>query len=219
MLTATSAQAQTIAPIDRGWYDSVGSHTTTNENVIVGITDAGTVHRNWFVFAIPSGTYTSATIAFQLKPFAPSGFGLAGQYQSTDPTETYEMFDVNTSTASLIGGTGGVAAYNDFGTGTSYGSRVFSAADNNTTVIFTLNASALADINSAAGGNFAIGGVLQTATANGQTLFSFSATTGELSSSSLVLSAASVVPEPGTLALLGLGMLPMVGILVRRRHS
>ena len=82
------------------------------------------------------------------------------------------MFDVSTPLAALeASGAGQTAIWTDLGTGTSYGSRVFSAADNNTTTTTTLNASAVGVINSALGASFAVGGAVTTIDAAGGNQF------------------------------------------------
>jgi PEP-CTERM motif len=96
-------------------------------------------------------------------------------YDSLDPTETLFLFDVSTNLASLRAGTAGVAAYNDLGTGVVYGSRVYTAADQNQIRSISLNAAALGAIQNSSGGSFTLGGSLQTP---------------------------SAVPEPSTLALM-----------------
>ena len=58
------------------------------------------------------------------------------------------------------GGSGLVGIYNDLGSGTLFGSLLFSEADNGSLLSINLNASALAAISAAISGdgNFAIGG-------------------------------------------------------------
>jgi hypothetical protein len=87
----------------------------------------------------------------------------ADGYVSSDASETYELYDVTTPLASLTDRTGGVAAYTDLGSGTSYGSRAFSAADTGVApVTITLNAAALANLQAAAGARIGLGGALTT---------------------------------------------------------
>ena len=98
-------------------------------------------------------------------------------FQSADSTETYELFSVETSIAILTAGTGGTSAFADLADGTSYGTRVFSVADNGTLVSIALNASALADLN-AATDLFALGGTVTNLAVGGGLEFVFGFTGG-----------------------------------------
>ncbi len=75
--------------------------------------------RSFFSFNLAgvTGTIISATMHLQTAP----GFG---SYLSGDPTETLSLFDVSTAIASLSGGSGGIPAFTDLGTGTVFGSLV-----------------------------------------------------------------------------------------------
>lgn len=214
-VTPAISQAQTIQAADRGWYDQTGFHDTGNQNIFTG-SEINVNRRNWFVFNVPTGTYSAATLRFVLSN---TDFVQAGRYESIDATETYNLVDVTTSVASLTGGTGGVAAYNDLGSGTAYGTRVFSSADNNTTVDIFLSSNALAAINASAGGQFALGGFLSTATGGTtQAVFSFS-DFASTNGSALVLTAGiSAAPEPGSVALVVCGGVGMMGIIARRKR-
>ena len=107
-LFAHVTSAQTLDQVDRGWYNDFGLHLVDNPNYIAG--QAGDLFRNWFVFDLAevTDTITSATLCLEMPP---SG------YTSFDPTETYTVFDVSTPPETLIDGSGGVAAYDDLGTG------------------------------------------------------------------------------------------------------
>lgn len=150
----------TLDAIDSGFYqeDGEGSrfNDPNNRNYIAG-SDGATDHHNFFVFEIPNGqTFTSATLLL----FNTGGFPCPSGYFSPNPTELYELYDVTTPVATLIPatGTGLVGIYEDLGSGTLFGSQTVSAADNGAIVSISLNADAIAAINSAAGSQFAIGG-------------------------------------------------------------
>lgn len=166
----------TIQAIDTGWYDSFGFHGPTNTNYFVGQLDATRQLRDFFAFNTSSlqGTILSA----QLQAFNPGGVN-AG-YLSPDPTETLELFDVSTPISNLVaGGSGLTAIYDDLGTGTSFGTRVVSAADNGTLISMNLNAAGLAALG-AAGGQFAIGGTLTTIADNTELVRLFGFTSAAL---------------------------------------
>lgn len=163
-----------INSADSGWYTDAGLHNPNNTNYINGLCSncGGAIFRDFFVFNIPVGlTVTSATLF--LDTFI---------YDSLSASETLTLFDVSTNLNSLLGGTGGIAAYNDLGSGVSYGSRVYTLADQNLFRSITLNAAALAAIQASAGGLFALGGALES----------------------------QAVPEPSTLSLLGVSLAALI---------
>jgi hypothetical protein len=157
LVSGLVASAQTVAIVytDRGWYSSDGFHDPSNTNYIAGdFTDptGSHEHRNFFVFDLSS-------IA---KPIASATLTLLDPlYVSDDPSENYELHDVVTPIPSLIAGTGGLAAFNDLGSGVVYGSRTMTAADKGTVVNIPLNSSAIDAMNNATG-PFAMGGSITT---------------------------------------------------------
>lgn len=79
-------------------------------------------------------------------------------YFGIDFAETFTVYDVSTSAAALsLDYTDAFGIYNDLMTGSVYGSATVSATDVGSIIQVALNSQALADINSSAGGQFAIG--------------------------------------------------------------
>ncbi len=181
-------------PVDAsftGWYDQTGSHDSTNPNYIAGVCGSSDSclgddlnRRDFFVFDVPPGLYTSAVLSL---------FNPSVGYISTNPTETYDSWDVSTLIFDLeANNTGRVDIFNDLGSGMQFGSVVVSAADNGTFVNITLNSDALVAINSAEGGPLAIGGAVELG---------------------------APVPEPATLLLFGSGCGLLASLMRRRKKS
>jgi len=213
---AAQAQIVTLNSTDRGWYTNAGEHNATNGNYVTG-RQSTVQRRNWFVFNIAAGTQVESAT---LRLFNPStGF------DGSDASETYTLYDVTTSTSLLTashasGNSEGQTIFNDLGSGTSFGNRVYSAADNGQFTTLTLNSAAIAAINAigSSGGQFAIGGAITTlspSTTGNERVFAFTSSDPSDGNTQLTL---SVVPEPGTVALLGTGLLPLGSVLLRKRR-
>lgn len=188
---------------DRGWYRTTGFHSPSNQNYISGdyrgiFEDSD--YRNFFVFDL-SGVLLPIESA-KLALFLPAGQSTPG-YQSADQSENYELHDVVTPIFTLLNGTGGVAAHTDLGSGTIYGSRTITAADQGSVVEIALNSSAIAALNSS-DGLFGIGGSVTTLDeiANNEVVFSFASDAPFVSQLRLTL-----VPEPSS------GLLCLIGIV------
>ena len=147
-----SAQTVVINYTDRGSYTETGFHNPSNPNYVVGdsrgfIGACGDC-RNFFVFDLSSVVQPIASAKLAL--FVPSSLSGPG-YVSADPSENYELHDINTSIGTLLAGTGGIAAHTDLGTGVVYGSQTMTAADMGSVVEITLNPAAVAALDSATG--------------------------------------------------------------------
>lgn len=211
------ADTVTVSATDAGIYSSSGFSSAINTSYFVGRSSTtGNETRNFFVFdltAIPLGT-TSATLQI-LNP--------AGGFVGTDASNTVTFYDVVTPVATLTAGSAagatGQAIFADLGTGLSYGSLSVTPADNGTLLSIQLNAAAIAAINAARGGLFAIGGALTTLSATGADgLFSGSGIGSNTQAVRLIVSndaPAAAIPEPTTMLLLGTGL---AGMYARRRR-
>jgi hypothetical protein len=174
---AAGGAAAVLDAFDSGWYDNTGFHDPTNENYVTGLLPGAGELRNFFAFdpsGLPDGTITSA----QFQAYNPGvGAGDFGDgFQSSDPTETYTLFNVTSPIGTVLGGGFGLTGiYNDLGSGLAYGSQTVSSADNGRLVTVTLSPAAVADLNTKLGGPFALGGDLTSLAGNSdlQGLFGF----------------------------------------------
>jgi PEP-CTERM motif len=170
-----------VNSFDTGWYNGA-DHSTDNTNYIVvrpgDFNSNG--YNNFFAFDLSNltGSFSTATLTFN-------------SYDVTE-TATYQLFDFGGSISSLVAGTGGLTAFNDLGSGTSYGAFGYGPSDSYNSRTLTLNAAAVADINRSLGGNFALGGTLEPGVA---------------------------VPEPATWAMMLLGFFGLGGALRARKAA
>jgi hypothetical protein len=111
----------------RGWYDFTGYHDSTNDNYVVGNAEDGP-YRNFFVFALPVLQPGESISSIDLILYCPPGFG----YNSSDPTETYQLFTLeNTTIAALrAGGDGLTNIFADLGEGEAYNAGFLLSAGN-----------------------------------------------------------------------------------------
>ncbi|MEM9111388.1 MAG: PEP-CTERM sorting domain-containing protein [Planctomycetota bacterium] len=181
------------------------------------------VARNYHIFDLSSlsGTATSATISF----FHPDGAVGTTSYNSPDPTETMTLYEVTTDSSVIESQPGAFEPiFNDLGDGTVFGELTASSANDGAYQTITLNAAALAAIQDAIDNDtdWVVGGALSTIQFDPDLLPGgnpleneriFRGSAGE--SSPTILTIEGVVPEPSSLALLGLGGL----LLARRRRN
>lgn len=186
---------------NQGWWSDGRAGKDIFDDYEVGSPVVGTAVkgrgelRNFFTFDLRSLAGSVLSASLELTRFG---------YNSGDPSETLEFFDVTTPAATLNVNSGTDASiFNDLGSGQSYGSFVVNAYSPSDTLTFTfdLNATALADIQSLAGGFFSVGGALTTIGPNGESIFQGSGTGGI---QRLIVTTAdapepAVVPEASTL--------------------
>lgn len=226
------AATMTLDAFDRGHWTGTGTHTASNLNYFAGECRSiqcgnGNVPpftRNFFVFDLRTvtGVITGATLRLQNPPDNPATTNVneGGFLGSVSSGERYELYSVSTPIPVLTTGTSAPnpnpGVYDDLGDGTLYGSRVMTYADNAGTfpglglfVDIELNAAAIADLNAALGGFFALGGMngtINLATANSEYMFAF---TNQTHLTQLVLNPPTAVPVPPAMGMLlaGLGLL------------
>jgi hypothetical protein len=157
VLEASVAGAATIVldPTARGAYRGdtgamwTGGSGTPTGNYLTGLVAPGLESRGFLIFDLSSvtSTITSATLGVQLSALlccsvtvgAPALF------------EVLSLFDVTTSLASVAGGTGGLAAFADLGSGTVFTGFQYDTSLIGTVVDIPLNAAAVAALNAASG--------------------------------------------------------------------
>lgn len=203
---SSQGAAQDITDPIRRSYIQTGQIGSGASNYVTGLYGPNE-YRSYFVFdlAAISTPVTGATLVFDNLVDQ----GLFDPSLGYNPARTVNLtfYDYTGSIPSLIAGTGGLSAFNDLGTGVSFGGTIVTGS----TLSFDvdLNAAALASINAAAGNPFVIGARLTGA--SGQTyLFG-----GPQPAPVLRLS--SSVPEPSTWAMMLLGFGAINGAMRRKR--
>lgn len=170
--------------LDTGFITSNGGHNKNNAMYTATINYGNAAINNWGVFDLSS--FTGPVHSASLSLYT------GGVFNGV----TYTLFDTRASLAELdkdrtgIDPTTGIALHNDLGSGIVYGSRVYYTADAFNFRTIALNSDALSAIQSAAGGQFALGGAIT----------------------------ASEVPEPSTWSLMILGV-GAVGFTMRRKSK
>jgi hypothetical protein len=179
-LTFSDTSVASITAFNQGWWSTAETNNNGNLNYITGA-DGSSLQNNYFAFDLSNvrGTVVSAT----LDLFT---------YDIGGPV-TYTNYDVSTPIAALINKADNpsLAIFNDLGSGIAYSAgTALDPSDSDMAMSFALNGAAVAAINGALGGNFAIGGTV----------------TGPVTE----------VPAPTALALFGLGLVGL-GVASRRR--
>ncbi|AKV67092.1 Alkaline phosphatase [Microcystis panniformis FACHB-1757] len=174
----------TLDAADTGWYDVTGYHDPGNTNYIVG--DYYGLYRNWFTFNLP--TLTAPIISAQLKVNT-------YDYNSPQPSETYELRDVTTAVPTLTaGGSGLTAIYTDLGDGAIYGSQDYTNGDDNLIRTIDLNAAAISALTAKSGQAFALGGLLTTLDTLSNEEYVFGYSQGLVGDVQLILNTGTATP-------------------------
>ena len=200
---SAKAAGLSLTDIGQGWIAQNGAtnHVGTSNDYLVGNCgqyDCGVgEYRNFFEFSIPTSPtpYTSATLSLLN--------GLMINRQTGKPDPTFTLTSLSSFTFATLG------------TGTVYGSRTFTTADNKTTVDMALNSAALATIGYG-GGEFDLGGRVTSAALFGPSqpdllIFGYNA-----SAATLTLATGTSIAEPAGWLTLLIGLAGM-GVARHRR--
>src|SRR5262245_17023935 len=153
-LLAAGASAETFNATSRGWYDSNGLHNSTNLNTLVGQGSSTIRFHGFFVFdlAARSRAVGSGVLRLELESFL-----------GPDPMEQATFWDVSTPVDELVlSQTGRADIYADLGGDVPFGAVLATPADVGSVLEIPLTAEAVAAINQARGGKFAVGVSIET---------------------------------------------------------
>jgi hypothetical protein len=211
---AARADVITLKAADSGWYTQEGIHAAGNEDYRAGRWGVNTYH-DYFVFTLPDlSSYAIQSIQLRLT-------NPRNGFTSGNASETFTVFDVSTSIPILMESHFEAPlpdVFKDLGSGTSFGSRSLSQADNDTLVAIDLTSAELAKIlQDSSGKAFALGGSLSVADAGNSHAF---VGTDGTSTRELVIEVIPLgVPEPATLVLAVSGCVGLLGFGWRRRQA
>jgi hypothetical protein len=215
----TASAAVIVDTSDRGYYYATDFHDNTNKNYLtgqltvnVGGTNIVNDYHSYFAFSALSGLggpITGATL-FLFNP--------AGGYTSPNSSETLVIDSVSGNIATLESGGTNSGEYNALAAGTSFGSAAVNAATDANFVAVTLNAAAIAFLNSSGSSPFAFGGYLSgTPFADQASHYEFGASAFTNAADgntylSLTIGTSASTPEPGTVGLMAIGLVAIAGI-------
>jgi hypothetical protein len=218
----SSALTFTIDASDSGWHSDAGNHTASNQNYTAGWSDEE--FRNFFVFdvsGLPAGeTILSATLRLYSPAVGEPDVTYTGGYDSPDASETYEVREILLPSAVVTAPSVlNPGVYAAIGLGALFGSHTATASDNGQLIDISLDAAGIAALDAAVA-EFVLGGLVSSlSSVNGVEEFVFGHTDpidalpGSPYTRQLIV---TVTPDPGTAALLGLGLAALA--LVRRRR-
>jgi hypothetical protein len=185
------ASAGTISASGEGWCNNGDWGCNNTDTTAIWNTFAGTEgseYNDWFAFNIPSGSITNATISI---------WNDGEDYYTSSPSPVYNLYEA--TSFDFAGLTGN---------GTIFSSVLYSVADTGASeyVTLVLNASGIAALNASQGGQIVFGGSATGLQGGGDDIFGY---TDGYPAAYLTLNSTTSIPEPGSLMLLGGGLLAL----------
>lgn len=204
-----NASVVSLNPTNAGWYtiDSNNTNGGPIHNTAAQGSAEGVEWRSFYVFAIPTlapfEQIVSATLQWDFGGFSsPQGY------------ETYALRSYEGVVDLLINGSG---SFSDLGDGINYGEKTFSSSGAN---FMYLSASAVTDLNTLLGQQFAFGGILTTLQFDGiHTSESYVTNRGTDASAIRLVLNVSAIPIPASVWLFGTGLLGLIGIARRKKAA
>lgn len=148
------ASSFSVEALDRGWWNSLGDHESTNDNTFTGSLDSNS-YNSYFTFDLRglAQNVQGATLLLEQE-----------NYFGTDRSEQISVWDVSTdaSTLEANGLPRNTAIFDDLQSGSRYASLTVYPSDVGSVLTIQLNAAAIANINAARGGFFSVGVHLDT---------------------------------------------------------
>jgi len=153
-LLAVPASADTFDASTRGWYSYSGQHTASKLDTFAGQGAGTDRYRVFFVFDLGTLTRPVGSGVLRLELAALVG---------PDTAESFSVFDVTSNIDELVATQSTrTDIYADLGSGVYYGIARAFASNVGSIIEVPLEPDAIADINRAAGGRFAVGVFLET---------------------------------------------------------
>lgn len=150
---ALNAAPITVGASNSGYYTSGGDHNLIETDYLTG-RYGNADYRSFVAFDLSGQSGTVQTVTLSL--YTPTVL-------TSDGLETLAIYDITTALSALLPnafGAAGIATYNDLGSGTQFAIRDFTSVDNGTIVDIIFNASGIAAVQAALGGQFAVGAAL-----------------------------------------------------------
>jgi hypothetical protein len=148
-LAAGAALADTFDQVNRGWVESTGRRMADSRNTYTGSLPPELHYNSFFVFDLGTldGPVEAATLWLELEG-----------YWGPDVSESFTVFDVVTDPLELEQDQADrTDIFEDLQSGAVYGMGEVSPADVGSVIEIQLSSEALADLDAAAGGLFAVG--------------------------------------------------------------
>ena len=169
-------QTFTLDAVASGFYRDDGVHEVDDYAAgwFAGGSPGQIELRDYFVFDLSSVTGTIVSALLRVSTAPPAFI----RYGSSDPSETFTLFDVATALGTLTTGPDSTTVFDDLGTGTPYGGVTVTSALG-TTVDVPLDAAGIAFLQGSSG-QVALGGALTTLTKGVKDEFLFNSTDAAL---------------------------------------